>query len=90
MSEQIDPFEEEYRRWLHGVHMAEKARREEANLIDLVNGLQERGHSATYDYLHRYIFVDAEKPRSLTITMQVARQTPSQELLQWVEERSKR
>ena len=90
MNEQIDPFEEKFRRWLHGVHMDEKARREEANLIDLVNGLQERGHSVTYDYLSRYIFVDAEKPGALTITMLVAQEMDPQELLRWVEERNKR
>ena len=85
-----DLFEEEFQRWLHSVHMDEKACREEANVIDLVNGLQERGHTVTYDYLYRYIFVDAEKPGSLTITLQVARQADPQELLRWVEERSKR
>jgi hypothetical protein len=89
VSEQIDSFEEEFQRWLHSIHTDAKARREEANLIDLVNSLQERGHSVTYDYFYRYIFVDAEKPRSITITMQVARQTDPQVLMQWVEERGK-
>ena len=81
----VDAFDRAYREWLHGVHCEAKARQEEANMIDLINGLQERGHHLTYDYLDRYIFVDAK----LTITTQVARETKPETLLQWVEERVK-
>src|SRR5258708_23361444 len=71
-----DPFEEEFRRWLRGIWWEEKCRREEANMIDLVNGLGERGYRVTYDYLNRNIFIDEQ----LTITMQVARETKPEEL----------
>ena len=80
-----DPFEEEFQRWLRGIWWEEKCRREEANLIDLVNELGERGHKITYDYLNRYIFVDEK----LTITLQAAREMKPAELLQWVEDRRK-
>src|SRR5258708_35509443 len=80
-----DPVEEGFRRWLGGIWWEEKCRREEANMIDLVNGLGERGYRVTYDYLNRYIFIDEQ----LTITMQVARETKPEKLLQWVEMRLK-
>jgi len=79
----VDAFERAYRDWLRGVRYEAKVRQGNANMTDLINGLQERGHHITYDYLNRYIFVDTK----LTITMRVAREEKPETLLQWVEDR---
>ncbi len=83
----IDPFEQEFVRWLRGIQQDAKARQEDANLTTLVNTLQQQGHTITWDYMGRYIFVDADGPQPLTITMENAREMPPEQLLQWVKER---
>ncbi len=78
----IDPFEQAFQDWLHGVQYEARTRREDANMTALVNTLQERGHRITYDYRNRYIFVDEK----ITITMHVAREERPETILRWIED----
>ena len=84
----VDGFELHMNNWLRKRHAEDRARLAQKNAEILVTELIWRlGCTVRYDVTKRHILVNPDSERLLTITLENAREMPTETLVGWVKER---